>query len=685
MPRFDETSDDREPSLWRLLGMPDASPRDATILCGAGISYPWPSGLPTVASFVTQAVEHCTGDDVVREGVMGILHAARPPMPRFEVLVEEISQLGVSPAAIGALFDSRSPNAIHYLLARQFKAGAAIVTTNFDNCLERAAHGPCERVIFRGIDLPRRGPISTVIVKPHGSNPLDADDDASDLVVSVRALARTDQGFRLFPIWREYLVSLLRNRLVVVVGYSGSDDFDITPVLLEARPRLLVWIDFAPGRAPEAADMMSAAESVRRFCSQLPSRYLRGDISQVAGRMDHRGADDDALGVGATTAAQAPTAPGATERWLRKTFATGASKQALLTVLLRHYSLHEMTIAVTETPLSAEAILQRGAAFYYRGDYARACHALDLVDGFMPTKAQQCQVSYHLSAAAFYGGNMERARRESRKNIALAEELRDIGALQTALTHAGAVAFSMGDAEEARALYERVLAYQDTHPSLYPATLATWGLADLANIAGRAEEAIKGYTIAREMARRLGSGQGVAWMSANLGEMFVRAGELYRAAGDLNEAEQEFGRLGIAAGTLYTRTTQAVLAYRRGASTAAGELLRRCVPLLAAHLESPAITTIVTLAYLVAYDTQDPLLLAEISQSLSYAVREGAAQARTGDAAARWNVSLAVIDAGEMDDAVDPELYEACRTILGLTVTAIAPREPGGEPSESDE
>lgn len=112
--------------------------------------------------------------------------------------------------------------------------GAAVVTTNFDNCIERTIVEPYSRVVFRGVDLTGEVPQTSVIVKPHGSNPLDSSEEVSELVVSIRTLAPTAKGFARFPVWRAYLKSLMQGRTVIVVGYSGSDDFDITPVLLES-------------------------------------------------------------------------------------------------------------------------------------------------------------------------------------------------------------------------------------------------------------------------------------------------------------------------------------------------------------------------------------------------------------------------------------------------------------------
>lgn len=103
---------------------------------------------------------------------------------------------------------------------------------------------------------------------------------------------------------------------------------------------------------------------------------------------------------------------------------------------------------------------------------------------YSPTPIQRCQASYLTSSACFYLGDTTAAKTESQHHVALAEQLQDLGELQTALNHAAALAYSLGELDEARAQYQRVLDYQDAYPSLQAATMAAWGLADIANVSG---------------------------------------------------------------------------------------------------------------------------------------------------------------------------------------------------------
>src|ERR1035441_3924860 len=124
----------------------------------------------------------------------------------------------------------------------------------------------------------------------------------------------------------------------------------------------------------------------------------------------------------------------------------------------------------------------------------------------------------------------------------------------------------------------------------------------------------RSYSSALVLSHQLGSGQGVAWMSANLGEVLLRACEYTRSGQYLAEAEELFEQLGIAAGVLYARACRAQLDYCTGDALSANARLLRCLPLRAEHLESPAISTVILLCYLLAKDTEDDGLLVKVRQ-----------------------------------------------------------------------
>jgi tetratricopeptide (TPR) repeat protein len=337
-----------------------------------------------------------------------------------------------------------------------------------------------------------------------------------------------------------------------------------------------------------------------------------------------------------------------------------AGKQALLCVILRHYGQHDLTVLQTEIPQSAEAVLERGAALYYLGRYKDCRESLKAIESWTPTRIQQCQAAYLVSSACFYSGDTAEARSASQSHIALAEELHDIGELQTGLIHAGSLAYSLGDLEQARANYQRVLDYQHEYPSLQAAATAMWGVAVIEQVSGNETEAIEGYTAARELCRQIGSTQGVAWIDANLGELLLRAGQYSQAAKHLADAEASFAEQGVAAGLLHTLACRARLEYSMERRIPARHTLQRCVGLLKTHLDSPALTPVVALSYLVAFELDDRPFLEEVRAAVREALRKGADLARMGQAEDRWTLCRQVHDA----ELPDEQVYRACRVFI---------------------
>ncbi|WP_158237569.1 SIR2 family protein [Bradyrhizobium forestalis] len=129
-------------------------------------------------------------------------------------------------------FRRGKPNKFHAALADAVdkKKIAAIVTTNYDTCLEQS---------LRAFDLVieqehiTKAPTSTNAVclfKLHGCASLP-----SSIIYRLK-----DEGA--LPTWkREYLAALVRGRDVALLGYSGRD-FDICPILLNSEYKSLTWL-----------------------------------------------------------------------------------------------------------------------------------------------------------------------------------------------------------------------------------------------------------------------------------------------------------------------------------------------------------------------------------------------------------------------------------------------------------
>ncbi|MEU1885461.1 hypothetical protein [Micromonospora sp. WMMD987] len=212
-----------------------AEPGPAGVLfwTGAGVSRGAPSCLPTGWQLTERAFAALfrpfTLDVVLayhellgwRRGSVCPAEPARTRLPRLETALGAGAQQ--SPDLIGEILadvrDAR-PNPVHGFLAAHLHGGGRQLTANFDLCVERAHVGRYGR-------SPDPGQLH------HFHN---AFSDGSDPARLGATLARIERGFDAAD--RAALVDRLRGpaRRVVMVGYSGSDFFDVDVAVADLPP-----------------------------------------------------------------------------------------------------------------------------------------------------------------------------------------------------------------------------------------------------------------------------------------------------------------------------------------------------------------------------------------------------------------------------------------------------------------
>jgi NAD-dependent SIR2 family protein deacetylase len=195
------------------------------VFCGAGISKN--SGLPLVYEIEKRVLKHLlTNPEEIKE----VLDFGMP----FELFLDNISQ-STEILPLLKIFAQGKPNTTHLFLAKLAKRGCltTIATTNFDLLIERAlaqqglTEGQdfkkyCAEDDFLKIDFNDvNNEIS--LFKLHGSV-----DDPSSIRATIRLVAsRTLSQNRARVI--EHVFSTGDHAGVMVIGYSCSDVFDITP------------------------------------------------------------------------------------------------------------------------------------------------------------------------------------------------------------------------------------------------------------------------------------------------------------------------------------------------------------------------------------------------------------------------------------------------------------------------
>lgn len=213
---------------------------DVAVFCGAGISLP--SGIPTVGIFMPYLLGSLGLNDDEKERII------KSKLP-FEAFLEVIVG-GSDPNSIFDIFKLGMPNADHVLLAKLAKAGliTTICTTNFDLLIEHAfkavelVRDVHYRVYYRepefaDIDWRKQ---TIRLIKIHGSI-----EDRENMAVTIsRVAAKVLSAQRMAVIDRLFRGGA--HNTVLVMGYSCSDIFDISPQIESIRDNLkrVILIDY---------------------------------------------------------------------------------------------------------------------------------------------------------------------------------------------------------------------------------------------------------------------------------------------------------------------------------------------------------------------------------------------------------------------------------------------------------
>ncbi len=263
----------------RLKKLMEENANNILFLCGAGISLDAPASLPTVNKFICDVLKE---SGISNEIIDRVYNQFGKMNYRFESLVDQIRKNCDADLLLTKLFDSSSFNKIHHFLSLMLRKGSSIITTNFDNCIENACYFEnyefSNRFVYSGEDLSNdEKPLSNVLIKIHGSQPI-VKEITGELVITIKALAKTERAFKSFPNWRKYLLNLISNKIVVVMGYSCSDDFDIVPLLAESKPKEVVWLNFDYNNfMPIFTDDISNIK-INELSKKIPILYYNGRL-----------------------------------------------------------------------------------------------------------------------------------------------------------------------------------------------------------------------------------------------------------------------------------------------------------------------------------------------------------------------------------------------------------------------
>ncbi len=231
-----------------------------TFLVGAGISIPKPTALASARDIVRNLLEFCAPPEEL-ENLLSLEKL------RFELVIEKIQdEIDGDLRFLDYLEDVTEPNLIHLFLGNAIIRGNYVITTNFDYLIEFALmrildkqwHNDIIPVITKEDFIFYQNPKNLIqnnkypVYKIHGSKKnivLDKDTRES-LITTISALGKErEQGktFAIEPYKKPTVFNIMNQNILVVLGYSGTDDFDIGPMLKELPfLKRIIWIEHSP-------------------------------------------------------------------------------------------------------------------------------------------------------------------------------------------------------------------------------------------------------------------------------------------------------------------------------------------------------------------------------------------------------------------------------------------------------
>ncbi|MFX1395340.1 MAG: tetratricopeptide repeat protein [Promethearchaeota archaeon] len=226
-----------------------------TFLVGAGCSVDTPSCLPAGRPMM-EAIINYTCAESEKEKILKIKDL------RFEQLVEIIrDRIDPELKLIDYYGQCDKPNLQHFFLADMIKKGHFVMTTNFDFLIEYALlqiNIPKENIVpvitksdFETNNNPKELFLKgkKTVYKIHGStkNLITGENTKDSLVATIQAFGSNKEGLNVFqaqPFQRESFDNLTDGRSLMIMGYSGSDDFDVVPTLKVLKNlRNVIWIN----------------------------------------------------------------------------------------------------------------------------------------------------------------------------------------------------------------------------------------------------------------------------------------------------------------------------------------------------------------------------------------------------------------------------------------------------------
>lgn len=268
-------------------------PHQVVVLAGAGVSIEEPSGVPAAWGLLDALLKWVAPDGNLRAQLARRMTPGSHFNPyhflRFEGFIQAVAEL--DPNVFYYLESTQShggPNLNHRLLARLALGGATVLTTNFDTRIEQAADGSFLPTFVLSSRRRVPGPDERLI-KVHGSFPWKRGRNVTPRA-TLTQIGKLGLGFERFTAFRDWFGAVTAGKILVVVGYSASDSFDVVPLIEGySRAATVVWFSYQPFRRGLRVAVIRARKSRTPFPSERTADFVGHTLDRMAARSDGPG------------------------------------------------------------------------------------------------------------------------------------------------------------------------------------------------------------------------------------------------------------------------------------------------------------------------------------------------------------------------------------------------------------
>ncbi|TFF98147.1 MAG: tetratricopeptide repeat protein [Promethearchaeota archaeon] len=586
-----------------------------TFLVGAGCSVDAPSCLPAGRMMMDAIIRHTCAESEI-EKLLAIKEL------RFEQLVEIVrDELDSELKIIDYYGLCDTPNLQHFFLAQMLKKGHFVMTTNFDFLIEyslQQSDVPEDEIVpvitrndFEKYDNPEElfNEGKKAVYKIHGSskNVISGESTKHSLVATIQAFGSGKEGESVFQVElfkRPLFENISRGRTLVVMGYSGSDDFDIVPTLRVLKGvESIVWVDYTSDDGGK--------EQIYEITSELDQNTEGSNkMERILGDLYHMGNAKHVYRVDANTSRLAkdmlkrepplseekfPVSPGI---FLEDniTPADGFRRFCIPYKIYHGFDRHPDSMRCLTTILKlAEkqenlgwksfALGEIGMIYYAQGNYPEAlkrCEEALQIDEQLGDLSGKATRLNNIGLIYDAQGNYPEALKCYEGALQISEQLGDLSGKATRLNNIGLIYNTQGNYSEALKRYEEALQIDEQLGNLLGKATRLNNIGLIYDAQGNYPEALKRYEEALKVDEQLGNLSGKATRLNNIGSIHYAQGNYSEALKRYEEALQVDEQLGNLSGKTTCLNNIGSIHYAQGNYKAALQNLEQALQIFIA-------------------------------------------------------------------------------------------------------